>query len=168
MCLGGHLLNWGVCLKSRLSFFKIFFLPPNPQIIFSSLQTHRSACAPCAFDPGRCAATQTFRVHRRWEVPPDPNRSSPGGSSRSPRCRFRPRHLRGRCSVTPFSNLTDREQVWARSQTAVPSVRQTEPRAFNFFACAPEGEMSHASVPAAPLPGDRSLLLSRSVSALTA
>lgn len=71
------------------------------------------------------------------------------GHLRSPRCRFRRPRLRGRCSVTPFTNLTDRERVWARSQTVLPSVRQTEPRAFNFFACAPEGEMSHASVPAA-------------------
>lgn len=63
-------------------------------------------------------------------MPPDPNRSSPGGSSRSPRCRFHRPRLRGRCSVTPFTTLTDRERVWARSQTVLPSVRQTEPRAF--------------------------------------
>ncbi|XP_040985267.1 uncharacterized protein LOC121233861 [Aquila chrysaetos chrysaetos] len=97
-----------------------------------TLETHRSARTPCAFDPGRCAATQTFSADRRWEVPPDPNRSSPGGSSR-PRLR------------DPLHRLTDRERVWA-SQTVVPSVRQTEPRAFNFSACTPEGEMSHASV----------------------
>lgn len=42
------------------------------------------------------------------------------------------------------------------------------PRILTFFACAPEGEMSHASLPVAPLPGDRSPLLSRSDPALTA